>query len=225
MILIAVIALVALGVLGGGGFFAYKAMSRKSAPPPLPAEGDGKDAAAGGKAQDDDEEEEASEEGGGHEGAAAGPAVMVINRQSVNLEGPRKNAFLKCDVHVIFRNQELGKLATSDKPTADNSTIRALVLEALSGKTVEAAMDVETRERRQEVIDDFLIPTAGWHGHHHQCLAAFAREQAAHFPVRLIVVVNSFADGQCSLLAANGYILLTNHLYLCIFICIAGSLS
>jgi flagellar FliL protein len=156
MILIAVIALVALGVLGGGGFFAYKAMSRKSAPPPLPAEGDGKDAAAGGKAQDDDEEEEASEEGGGHEGAAAGPAVMVINRQIVNLEGPRKNAFLKCDVHVIFRNQELGKLATSDKPTAENSTIRALVLEALSGKTVEAAMDVETRETLRQEIKDKL---------------------------------------------------------------------
>ena len=157
MIMMALIVLVVLGLLGGG-FIAYKKMGAK---PALPgAEGAAAPAAAEApvaEAKDDDDEDEPAEAGDkkeGKEGEAGGPAVLVINRLIVNLEGPRKNAFLKCDLHILFRNQELGKLAISEKPTPENSVIRSIVLEALSGKTVEVASDVETRETiRQEIKD------------------------------------------------------------------------
>jgi flagellar basal body-associated protein FliL len=152
------IGLLLLMLLGGGAWFFLKSGPKK--PLPEAAEGakaegkDGKEGAAkdakGGK--EDDDEEEAPAKGGEGEGAS-GPAVMTLNRLIVNLEG-RKNAFLKCDIHILFRNQELGKLAASDKPTPENSLIRSMVLEAISGKTVEAASDLETRETiRQEIKD------------------------------------------------------------------------
>lgn len=147
-ILLGVIALVLLALLGGGGFFAFKKYKQRKAA--------GNPVVAGAEAPvvEEQEEEEAPAGGGGEEGAAAGPAVLVLNRLIVNLEGPRKNAFLKCDLHILFRNQELGKLATSDKPTPENSIIRAIVLEALSGKTVEMATDVESRETlRLEIME------------------------------------------------------------------------
>ena len=152
MIIIIVAALVVLGILGVGGFIAFKKMS--AAPPKggaaaAPAADSPVSEASDAKDDDDDEPaEKGGEEGGG------GPPVMQLNRLIVNLDGPRKNAFLKCDIHILFRNQELGKSAASDKPTPENSIIRAIVLEALSGKTVEVATDVETRETiRQEVKD------------------------------------------------------------------------
>ncbi len=82
--------------------------------------------------------------------------MLVLKQLIVNLDSQHKNAFLKCDLHILFRNQELGRLATSDKPTAENSIIRALVLQALSGKTVEEASDVETREALRQEIKDQL---------------------------------------------------------------------
>lgn len=148
-ILMAVIALVALCVLGGGGFFGYKWWSgRKAAAAAAAAQ-----EAANKPAAAEDEEDEPEAAGGEKEGAG-GPAVLQLTRLIVNLESPRKNAFLKCDIHILFRDQELGKAATSDKPTPENSVIRAIVLEALSGKSVEVASDVETRETvRQEIKD------------------------------------------------------------------------
>lgn len=150
-ILLAVIALVALCLIGGGAFFGYrwwtarKAAAAAAAAPPAGPEG--APAEAGHEAEEEEEEEPAK---GGEGEGAAGPAVLAIKGQIVNLD--RKNSFLKCEVDVLFRDQELGKLATSEKPTVENSTIRSIVREALTGKTVEEAMDVETQESiRQEI--------------------------------------------------------------------------
>jgi len=161
MIIFGGIGLVVLLLLGGGGFFLMKSMGAKKEPPALPGEAstakeggkEGAEAKDGAKAKaEDDDEEEAPAKGGEGEGAS-GPPVMTLNRLIVNLDG-RKNAFLKCDIHILFRNQELGKLAASEKPTPENSIIRSMVLEAISGKTVEAATDLETRESiRQEIRD------------------------------------------------------------------------
>jgi flagellar FliL protein len=168
-ILLAVIALIVLGVLGGGGFAAWRwysgrkaAQAAAAAPTPAPAAAAAPTPApAAAAAQDDDDDAPAA--GGGEEGAA-GPPVLVLKQLIVNLESQRKNAFLKCDLHILFRNPELGKLATSDKPTAENSIIRALVLKALSGKTVEEASDVETREAlRQEIKDELNEKFASRH--------------------------------------------------------------
>lgn len=167
MVIFGGIGLVVLLLLGGGGFFLLKKMGGKKGAAPLPGDAAAVEGAApreDGKAvaREDDDEDEAPAKGGEGEGAS-GPAVMTLNRLIVNLEG-RKNAFLKCDIHILFRNQELGKLAASEKPTAENSIIRSMVLEAISGKTVEAASDLETRETiRQEIKDKLNTKFANKH--------------------------------------------------------------
>jgi flagellar basal body-associated protein FliL len=155
MIIIIVAALVILGVLGVGGMIAYKKFLAAPAKAGAPGASASPDAPVP-EAKDDDDDDEPAEKGGEEKEGAGGPPVMQLNRQIVNLEGPHKNAFLKCDIHILFRNQELGKAAASDKPTPENSIIRAIVLEALSGKTVEVASDVETRETIRQDIKDKL---------------------------------------------------------------------
>lgn len=135
LILMAGIALVGLGILGGGGFLAYRKFFAKKA-----------DASAANH-QAPAEAPPVEEE----EPDAPPPAVMVY-RNIVNLD--RKNAYLKVELHLLFSDPDLGKAATSDKPTPENSQIRALLLEVLSGKTLEEAADSELRESiRQEVKD------------------------------------------------------------------------
>jgi flagellar basal body-associated protein FliL len=148
-ILLAVIALVVLCLLIGGGLFGYKWYAgRKAAAAAAAAQ----NAANKPAAQDDDDEDEPA--AGGEKEGGGGPAVLQLSRLIVNLNSPRKNAFLKCDIHILFRDQELGKAAASEKPTPENSIIRSIVLEAISGKSVEEASDVETRETvRQEIKD------------------------------------------------------------------------
>jgi flagellar basal body-associated protein FliL len=160
MIVFGGIGLVVLLLIGGGAMFMMKSMAAKAAPPAAaatepanPGKEGGETKGAKAKEADDDDEEEAPAKGGEGEGAASGPPVMTLNRLIVNLDGA-KNAFLKCDIHILFRNHELGKLAASEKPTPENSVIRSIVLEAISGKTVEVAKDLETREAiRQEIKD------------------------------------------------------------------------
>jgi len=131
-ILLAVIALIVLCVLGGGGFFGYKWWAgRKAAQAAAQA--------AVKPAPGQEEEEDEPEAAGGEKEGASGPAVLQLKGLIVNLDSPRKNAWLKCQIDILFRDQELGKLAASEKPTPENSVIRSIVLEALSGKKVEEA--------------------------------------------------------------------------------------
>ena len=160
MIIFGGIALVLILLLGGGAFFMMKNMGARKELPTEAAVSTAKEGKEGGKetkaakGADDDDEDEAPAAGGEGEGAS-GPPVMTLNRLIVNLDG-RKNAFLKCDIHILFRNHELGKLASSEKATPENSIIRSIVLEAISGKTVEAASDMETRETIRQDIKDKL---------------------------------------------------------------------
>ena len=147
-ILMAAIALIVLCVLGGGGLFAYKMFAGRKPQ----AAADGPAPVKASASQDDDEDE--PEAGGGEKEGAAGPAVLQLKGLIVNLDSARKSAYLRCEIDILFRDPDLGKLATSEKPTPENSVIRAIVLEAVSGKTVEEASDVETRESiRQEIKD------------------------------------------------------------------------
>jgi len=156
-ILLAVVALVALCLLGGGGFVAYRRFfARKPAPATASAAAP---QAAPGQGDDDLEAPSGEEKEGG-----GGSSVMELKQLIVNLDSAHKNAFLKCDLHILFRDPGLAKLATSDKATPENSVIRAVVLQSLSGKTVEEAMDVETRETlRQEIKDKLNEKFANWH--------------------------------------------------------------
>lgn len=152
MILMGLIGLLALALLGGGGFFAYKKFFAKkpevaAAPGGEAAKGEGKEGEAKDAHPEGDEEEaeESAEKGA--------PAVMVY-KGIVNLD--RKNAYLKVELHILFRDPELGKAATSDKPTPENSQIRSVLLEALSGRTLEEVSDVEMREGLRVEIKDKL---------------------------------------------------------------------
>jgi flagellar basal body-associated protein FliL len=142
-----IIVVVAVLALAGGGYWGWSIYKKKKAAKAAAlavteGKGDPKDAHETKKEGDEDEDDE---HGKAAEKGAAGASVLIL-KPIVNLESQRKNAFLKCELHLIFRDPELGKLAAGDKPTVENSTIRAMVLEALSGKTVEEAADPETRE-------------------------------------------------------------------------------
>lgn len=151
LIKLIILAVAALALVAGGFFGWRKWRSWKAAKTAAAAQakGDAKDPHEAAKASEEDEEEPAGKEG------TAGMAVLVL-KPIVNLESQRRNAFLKCELHLIFRDPELGKLASGDKPTIENSTIRAMVLEALSGRTVEEAADPETRELVRKDLKDKL---------------------------------------------------------------------
>lgn len=162
LIMIVVLALV---LLGGGGF-GYKVLvldkkKAKAEAEKLAAVGkghEGEKAPEGGEhgaKAEEEEEEEPKAEGGGHGEGASGPAVLVY-KNIVNLESARKNTYLKLELHILFRDAELGKAATSDKPTPENSEIRAILLEMLSGKKLEDAQDTEAREALRLEIKDHL---------------------------------------------------------------------
>jgi len=140
--------LLLLALLGGGGFYGWKkwqAIKAAKAAAAAPAAAGEAHPVEGG-----DDEEDASE--GGH-GEGSGGAAVLVYKNNVNLEG-KKNTYLVVQFDILFRDQELGKAATSDKPTPENSIIRAMILEAISGKTLEEASDLEFRESiRQEIAD------------------------------------------------------------------------
>lgn len=159
------IGLVVLAGLGVGGFIVKKKITasraaklaaasdpKKIAADKAAAEAAAAAAAAKAASEEDEDEPVAAGKGEGEEGAS-GPAVMIYQK-IVNLD--RKNAYLKVEMHILFRDQELGKAATSEKPTHEASEIRSMLLELLSGKTLEEATDIETREFVRKEIKDKL---------------------------------------------------------------------
>lgn len=151
-----------LVVLVGGGWFTYrKVMASRAARAAAEAAAGSSSASVQEKTEDEEAEESTSGEGEG--GASAGPPILVY-KNNVNLEG-KKNAYLVVELHILFRDAELGKQATSDKPTAENSMIRAVILDLLSGKSLEEVSDTETRELiRQEIkekLNEKFAPKPG----------------------------------------------------------------
>lgn len=145
--------LVGLAVLGGGGFGAQILLKKRAA---AKAASQQAPAAETADAANDDGDCGGEAAGGGGEGeGASGPPVMVLTR-NVNLSGPRLNAFLHCELNILFCDAELGKLAASDKASPERSEILAIVLDALTGKSVEEASDPEFRESLRRDIKDKL---------------------------------------------------------------------
>jgi len=148
------IALVGLAVLGGGGFGVRVFLKKRAAAKAAAAQQ--APGSQGAAAADDDDGDCGGEASGGGEGeGASGPPVMVLTR-NVNLSGPRLNAFLHCELNILFCDAELGKLAASDKASPERSEIQAIVLDALTGKSVEDASDPEFRESLRQDIKDKL---------------------------------------------------------------------
>lgn len=139
-------------VLGVGGFYAWKKFLAKPTVQADAKNGEAPKQPGAENPEGQEDEDDVDAEGGGHGGA--GGAAILVYPKIVNLD--RKNAYLKVELHIIFRDQELGKAATSDKPTPEASEIRATLLELLSGKTLEEASDIETREFIRNEIKDKL---------------------------------------------------------------------
>jgi len=163
-----IIIVVALAVLGGGGFGTMLFLKKRAAAKAAEAEkaklqealAEEPHAAEAAPHGDEDSEDcgdtgGEKKESGGHGGAPEAAPVMVLTR-TVNLTGPRRNAFLRCEFNILFCDAELGKLVSGDKPSAERSLIQSIVLGALSGKTVEEASDAESREALRREIKDKL---------------------------------------------------------------------
>ena len=161
-----IIIVAALAVLGGGGFGARLILKKRAAAKAAAAEKTkAQEAQAqvspGGEAptQEGDDSEDCGDTGekqeGGEHGGSAGVPVMVMTR-TVNLTGPRRNAFLRCELNILFCDPELGKLVSGDKPSPEKSLIQSIVLETLSGKSVEEASDSESREALRKEMKDKL---------------------------------------------------------------------
>jgi flagellar basal body-associated protein FliL len=165
-----IIAVAVLVLLGGGGFgaklwldkrkVAAEAAAKKAEEDKKKAAGEVGEAAdpkaseEAKKAEEDEEDEHAAKSGGGHGAPEAAP-VMVLQK-IVNLQGPRKNAFLRVEFNILFRDAELGKLAAGEKVTPEQSLIKATILKMVSGKTVEEAADSEAQESLRLEIKDKL---------------------------------------------------------------------
>lgn len=154
----------ALVVLGGGGagtmLFLKKRAAAKAAEEAKAKEAQSHqepatEASTHGESESEDcEETEEKHESGGHGGPEAAP-VMVLTR-TVNLTGPRRNAFLRCELNILFCDNELGKLVAGDKPSPEKSLIQSIVLGTLSGKSVEEATDAESREALRKEMKEKL---------------------------------------------------------------------
>jgi flagellar basal body-associated protein FliL len=163
LIIIIVAALVVLGGAGFGAmFFLKKRAAAKAAIAEKAREGEGQaqqTPGAEGTAPTDEDSEDCGDTGekhesGGHGGPEAAP-VMVLTR-TVNLTGPRRNAFLRCELNILFCDSELGKLVAGDKPSPEKSLIQSIVLGILSGKSVDEASDAESRDSLRKEMKDKL---------------------------------------------------------------------
>jgi len=186
MLMLGGIGLLLLAVVGGGGWFGYRKFMA-ARPPKAAAPAEAEHPVESGKAEEDEDAEEPASGGEGEEGKSTGPAVMVY-RNNLNLEG-KKNAYLVVELHILFRDAELGKQATSEKATVENSTIRALLLELLSGKTLEEASDMETREairlEIKEKLNEKFAPKPTPAGEH-----ADKKKKKPKHPVKDVLVVS-----------------------------------
>jgi len=161
-----IIIVTALAVLGGGGFGVLKILKKRQAAKVAEAEKARikateapEDPAKEATAPGDEDSEDCGDTGekkesGGHGGPEAAP-VMVLTR-TVNLTGPRRNAFLRCELNILFCDNELGKLVSGEKPSPEKSLIQSIVLGSLSGKSVEEASDAESRESLRKEMKDKL---------------------------------------------------------------------
>lgn len=161
-----ILVVAALAVLGGGGIGAMLFMKKRAATAAAAEQAKANEAqqqrtaspeatAHGDEDSEDCGDSGEKKDGGGHGGAAEAAPVMVLTR-TVNLNGPRRNAFLRCELNILFCDIELGKLVSGEKPSPEKSLIQSIVLGALSGKTVEEASDAESREALRREMKDKL---------------------------------------------------------------------
>jgi len=64
-----------------------------------------------------------------------------------------RGGFLKCQISILVRDEELGKAMGAEKPTPESEAAKAIVFEALSAMTTEDAIDPDARSiLRQDIL-------------------------------------------------------------------------
>jgi len=161
-----ILVVAAMALLGGGGFGTMFFLKKRAAAKAVAAEkaraqeAQGQEGASAEAVPHGEEDSEdcgdtgEKKEGGGHGAGEAAP-VMVMTR-TVNLTGPRRNAFLRCELNILFCDADLGKLVSGDKPSPEKSLIQSIVLGVLAGKSVEEASDAESREALRKEMKERL---------------------------------------------------------------------
>lgn len=134
--------------LAGGGFFAFKKYKAGKAAAAAKVEGEG-----GEKGEHEKPVNEEDAEILDVHGKPVPPAVVVY-RNIVNLD--RKNAYLKVEFHIMVKDPELARALSGDAVTLEQSEFKALMLSLLSGRTLEEAIEMETRESICEDIQTAL---------------------------------------------------------------------
>ncbi len=153
MIIMAGGAVLLLG-LGGGGFFAFKKYKAgKAAAAEKAKEGKGGEHGEAPKEGEKPHGEEEEVEALDAHGKPVQPAVVVY-RNIVNLD--RKNAYLKVEFHILVKDAELARALSGDAVSLEQSEFKALMLSLLSGRTLEEAIEMETRESICEDIKTAL---------------------------------------------------------------------
>lgn len=156
-----IIIVAALAVLGGGGSGAWwylkkRAAAKAAAAEKLKAEEAQAQATSPDPAHEGADSEDCEDLGEVKEGHGAEASPVMVLTRTLNLTGPRRNAFLRCELNILFCDTELGKLVSGEKPSAEKSLIQSIVLGVLSGKSVEEASDAESREALRKEIKDKL---------------------------------------------------------------------
>ncbi|MBK9796447.1 MAG: flagellar basal body-associated FliL family protein [Holophagaceae bacterium] len=156
----------ALAVLGGGGLGTMLFIKKRATAKAIAAEkakaqeaqgqeGAGAEAVPHGDEDSEDCGDTGDKKEGGGRGAGEAAPVMVMTR-TVNLTGPRRNAFLRCELNILFCDADLGKLVSGEKPSPEKSLIQSIVLGVLAGKSVEEASDAESREALRKEMKEKL---------------------------------------------------------------------
>lgn len=155
-----IIIVAALLVLGGGGFgarwYLKKRQAAKAAAAQQALAAPGTEGASGEAPGHGAEDSDDCGDAGDKKGKTAEASPVMVLTRTVNLTGPRRNAFLRCELNILFCDAELGKLVAGEKPSPEKSLIQSIVLGALSGKSVEEASDAESRESLVKEIKDKL---------------------------------------------------------------------
>ncbi|MFH1035769.1 MAG: flagellar basal body-associated protein FliL [Pseudomonadota bacterium] len=157
LIKLIIIGVVALAVLGGGGFAAYKFFFAKPAPPAAEGQAD----AGHGDKKEEKKEEKKDAHGGGHGGEKVAPP-FAMEPFIVNLADPGGKRYLKLTLSLDIKDEKLKKELEMRMPQ-----IRDSVLLLLSSKTFADISPVAGKIKLRNEVLKIINNTLGGAGQVH----------------------------------------------------------
>jgi flagellar FliL protein len=151
-----IILLVAVLVLGAAGFFGWKFfLAGEEAPAPAPAEAPAPDQKAAGEAP-------APEAGGGKEAPQVPAEVMELEPFIVNLADPSGKRYLKLQLAVDAKNEELKKEIQARMPQIRDSILLLLTSKSYSD-IAPVAGKIRLRNEILKIINRSLLGAGSVH--------------------------------------------------------------